>query len=196
MTTPPEPGRLSREVRLVAVALQFLTRLPVPSFERWDDRWLNDCVRHFPLVGLLVGSIGGAVLWAAGSLWTPLVAAILAVATTALVTGAFHEDGLADTFDGLGGSVGRARALEIMKDSRIGSYGALALMLVTALRVAGLAALAAHSLPLAALSCALVHAVARLAPIGLMAALPYAGDAEHAKAKPLATHVALSLIHI
>ncbi len=188
----PVRGRLHAELRLVGVALQFLTRIPVPAFSHWDERWLNDCVRHFPLVGAAVGAIGGAVLWVAAQFWSPTVAALLAVAATALVTGAFHEDGLADSFDALGGAVGRERALEIMKDSRIGSYGAVALVLVTALRVMGLASLAASSPVLGAVACTLGHAMARLAPIALMAALPYGGDVEHAKAKPLATRVAWS----
>lgn len=180
---------LRHELRLVAVALQFLTRVPVPAFRTWDDDWLNGCVRHFPLVGAAIGAFGAAVLWAAAQVWPPLVAAVLSVAATAWLTGAFHEDGLADTADGLGGAVDRERALAIMKDSRIGSYGALALGLVTLLRVAALATLAAADPMLAAAACVWAHAAARAVPVAVMAALPYAGDAAHAKAKPLAVQV-------
>lgn len=180
---------IRHELRLALVALQFLTRVPVPAFRHWDDAWLNACVRHFPLVGAGVGLVGAAVLWMAAQVWPPLVAAALSLAATAMLTGAFHEDGLADTADGLGGAVSRERALAIMKDSRIGSYGALALGLVTLLRVLALAAIAGTDPLLAAVACVWVHAAARAVPVAVMAALPYAGDAEHAKAKPLAVRV-------
>ncbi len=177
-----------QELRLFAVALQFLTRVPV-RLSHWDARWLTDCVRYFPVVGACVGAVCGAVLWGAAQLWSPAIAALLALAVGAVITGAFHEDGLADSFDALGGAVSRERALEIMKDSRIGSYGALALILVTGLRWAALTAMAAHSPALAALALVAVHALARCASVAVMVALPYAGDAEHAKAKPLAQQV-------
>jgi len=179
---------LIRELRLIGVALQFLSRCPLPPawLQPWQPPWLNDCVRHFPLVGALLGAAAGAVLWGAGQLWNPWIAALLALAFSAWACGGFHEDGLADTCDGLGGAVSRERALAIMKDSRIGSYGALGLLFVTALRVAALAALAARDLQVAAWALVWVGAAARWLPVALMGLLPYAGDAEHAKAKPLA----------
>ena len=87
------------ELRLALVALQFLTRVPVPGWvgQGFQADWLNTCVRHFPLVGAGVGGFGAAVLWAALLWWPPAVAALLAVAATVWLTGAFHEDGLADT---------------------------------------------------------------------------------------------------
>lgn len=186
---------LVHELRLFFVALQFLTRLPVPAWvaadKGFDPRWLNACVRYFPLVGALVGGCGALVLWFAAPWWPPLVAALLSVAATVWVTGAFHEDGLADTFDALGGHVPREKALAIMKDSRIGTYGAAALVLGLALRVALVAALAQADPLNAGLALVAAHMLGRTAAVGLMALLPYAGDAEHAKAKPLATAVPL-----
>lgn len=176
-------------MRLFLVALQFLTRLPV-RLNRFEPAWLNDCVRHFPLVGALVGAVGAAVLIGATQLWPPAVAAVLALTVTVALTGGFHEDGLADTFDALGGVVARDQALAIMKDSRIGSYGALALGLTLLLRAALLGVLASRPLwvPVAALVAS--HAFARAAAVGVMVSLPYGGDVEHAKAKPLALAVA------
>ena len=179
----------AREGRLALVALQFLTRVPVPAWRNWDDAWLNDCVRHFPLVGLFVGACGALVLWVAGQLWPPTVAAVLAIAATASITGAFHEDGLADTFDALGGHVQREKALAILKDPRIGSYGAAALVFVTLARVGALAAIANVDLSAAMVALVLAHALGRVAPVLVMARLSYAGDLEHARAKPLATAV-------
>lgn len=180
---------LQHELRLVFIALQFLTRLPVPGWVGYEPAWLNQCARHFPLVGAGVGALGAAVLLAAAAVWPAPVAALLAVAATLVLTGAFHEDGLADTFDGLGGAVPRARALAIMKDSRIGTYGAAALVLSLGLRVALLSVLCAQQPLFAAAVLVLAHGWGRAAAVLLMAALPYAGDAEHAKAKPLATAV-------
>jgi adenosylcobinamide-GDP ribazoletransferase len=174
---------------LFLVALQFLTRLPV-RLTRFEPAWLNDCVRHFPLVGALVGAAGAAVLWGAAQVWPAWIAALLALATTVALTGGFHEDGLADTFDALGGVVPREKALLIMKDSRIGSYGALALGLSLLLRAALLAVLATRPLAGAVAALLASHAFARAAAVGVMVSLPYGGDAEHAKAKPLALAVA------
>lgn len=190
----PSPAPASgpvHQLRLLLVALQFLTRVPVPAWVGvgFQAAWLNTCVRYFPLVGALVGGVGAAVLWAALALWPPHVAALLAVAATVWLTGAFHEDGLADTLDALGGYVPRERALAIMKDSRIGTYGAAALVLSLSLRVLLLGSLATVDPLGAVLALVAAHLVGRTAAVGVMAWLPYAGDAEHAKAKPLATAV-------
>lgn len=177
------------ELRLFFVALQFLTRVPVPAWVGHHPDWLNRSVRHFPLVGAAVGAMGAAVALAALQLWPPLVAATLAVASTLWLTAAFHEDGLADSFDALLGAASRDKALAIMKDSRIGSYGAAALVLALLLRVLLLATLLERA-PLAG-ACAWLaaHAAGRALAVGLMALLPYAGDEDHAKAKPLARSV-------
>ena len=176
-------------MRLFLAALQFLTRLPV-RLDRFEPAWLNDCVRHFPLVGMLVGGAGAAVMVAALQWWPAWIAAVLALTATVALTGGFHEDGLADTFDALGGVVPRDKALAIMKDSRIGSYGALALGLSLLLRAALLAVLATRPVPGAIAALLASHAFARGAAVGVMVSLPYGGDAEHAKAKPLALAVA------
>ncbi|HEV6965026.1 adenosylcobinamide-GDP ribazoletransferase [Roseateles sp.] len=175
-------------MRLLLVALQFLTRLPV-RLSGFQPAWLNDCVRHFPVVGAGVGLAGGAVLAAATQVWPAWIAAVLALAATVALTGGFHEDGLADTFDALGGVVSRDKALAIMKDSRIGSYGALALVLSLLLRAALLAVLATRPLGAAVAALVASHAFARTAAVGVMVSLPYGGDVDHAKAKPLALAV-------
>jgi adenosylcobinamide-GDP ribazoletransferase len=172
------------ELRLVGVALQFLTRLPVRV--GYDPQWLNDSARHFPLVGACVGAAGAVVLWAAALLFPQAIAVGLSMAATVWLTGAFHEDGLADTCDALGGAVSRERALEIMKDSRIGTYGAVGLVFVLGLKAAALTALAPWW---AAAALVLGHTVSRAAAVSLIRFLPYAGDVAQAKAKPLARRV-------
>ena len=142
-----------------------------------------------PAVAVIVGAVGAAVLIAAHGLWPPLIAATLAVATTLWLSVAFHEDGLADTFDALLGAAARDQALLIMKDSRIGTYGGCALAASLLLRVLLLADLVARDPAWAAAACVAAHAVGRAAAVALMALLPYAGDEARAKAKPLARAV-------
>jgi adenosylcobinamide-GDP ribazoletransferase len=175
---------IRHELRLMGVALQFLTRVPVRV--GFDPLWLNQSARHFPLVGAFVGAVGALVLWAAGLLFPPAVAVGLSMMATVLLTGAFHEDGLADTCDALGGAVSRERALEIMKDSRIGTYGAVGLLLVLGLKAATLAAL---PLAWAVAALLLAHTVSRTSAVALIRFLPYAGDVSLAKAKPLAERI-------
>lgn len=177
------------EARLIAVALQFLTRVPV-RLAQFDPQWLHASARHFPLVGTAVGAFGAVVLVAALQIWPVWVAVLVSMAATVWLTGGFHEDGLADTCDGLGGAVSRERALSIMKDSRLGSYGALGLGLTLALKAALLVALVdEQGAPAAVAALLLAHGLSRGAAVVLLAALPYGGDADHAKAKPMAQQI-------
>lgn len=146
----------------LAQALRFYSRLPVPALP-WeaDPHALPDfsrLTRIVPLAGLVLGLLPALAL--AGALWLdlgPWIAAILAVGVMTLTTGAFHEDGLADTADSCGG-VTRERRLEIMRDSRIGSFGAAALILALALRISALATLILRTDPAAAAAAILVTA--------------------------------------
>lgn len=129
------------------LALQFLTRLPVPVLARLTPDQaavgLTRAMAWLPPVGTLIGVVTAGVFVAAGWFWPPLVAAILALVVEALLTGAFHEDAVADFCDAFGGTASGERALAIMKDSRIGSYGALGLGLTVLLRIGAITALPA-----------------------------------------------------
>ena len=175
--------RLRYEARLIVVAIQFLTRIPVPSFNHYDPQWLHQSSRYFPAVGLLIGMLCAVVFWFASVLFTPLVAAVISTAFGIKLTGAFHEDGLADSCDGLGGGLTRERTLEIMKDSRLGTYGVLGLVSALLLKISLLAAM-----PISVAIVALIigHTASRLFCISLLTLLPYGGEVEHAKAKPMA----------
>ena len=134
---------ITQEIGHFLVAVTFLTRLPTPSDLNHSEGRLARATRYFSLVGTLIGVIAGGVFFAASQFLAPSVAAGLALATGLLVTGALHEDGLADTFDGLGGGRDAEHALEIMRDSRIGTYGTLALIVSIGLRWMALSALGA-----------------------------------------------------
>jgi adenosylcobinamide-GDP ribazoletransferase len=172
---------MPRQLKLFFCALQFLTRLPAPSFADFQPDWITRAARYYPLVGILVGAISAGVLLAAGQLWSGPLPALLAIAAGVLITGGFHEDGLADTADGLGGGQTPARRLEIMKDSRVGTYGVLALGLVLAIKVAALAAL---PLATAALTLVAAHGAGRVAAVGVMVLGRHVSDRDDAKYKP------------
>lgn len=155
----------------VAAALGLMTRLPVPVNGALAQKRGAAAAWAWPLAGALVGGLAGLVLWASMAVGLPpLAGGFLAVATQVLLTGGLHEDGLADSADGLWGGWTRERRLEIMRDSRIGSYGVLALILSVGLRTAACAAL-----PIGPLACAALigsGAASRAAMAGVMAALP------------------------
>jgi adenosylcobinamide-GDP ribazoletransferase len=173
---------LVRQWRLLVCAVQFLTRLPTPRLPDFEPEWITRSARYFPLAGQLVGLLSAAVWLAAGRLWPGWPAAALSIGVGMLATGGFHEDGLADTADGLGGGQDRNRRLIIMKDSRIGSFGALALIAAILLRVGLLAGLSPWT---GALALFVAHGGARAAAVVVMAILPYAGDPDAAKIKPV-----------
>jgi adenosylcobinamide-GDP ribazoletransferase len=172
---------MRRQAKLLLCAVQFLTRLPTPSFVDFEPGWITRSARYFPLVGLGVGGACALVLLAAGQAWSGALPALLAVAAGVLITGGFHEDGLADTADGLGGGHTSARRLEIMKDSRIGTYGALALGLILAIKVAARATL---PLTTAALALVAAHGAGRTAAVAVMVLGRHVGDPSNAKYKP------------
>lgn len=192
-------------LRHYLLALQFFTRIPVTgALAEWagySQQLLRASAAHFPGVGLLVGMAACvsfaivAVLLPAAP-FAPLAAAFACTIVTVLLTGAFHEDGLADVADGLGGSLQRERALDIMKDSRVGSFGALALVLVVGLKVSLLAVLAARS-PAAVLAALLAgHTVSRFWPLLTVRSLPHVGDTATSKSKPLAESVETRALYV
>lgn len=175
--------RMKHEWILLLVAVQFLTRIPVPAFTHYEPDWLHQSSRHFPAVGLLVGVLCALVFWLTSSAFTPLIGAVISTVFGIKLTGAFHEDGLADTCDGLGGGLTRERTLTIMKDSRLGTYGTLGLVSALLIKVTLLAAMPIN---VAVIALILGHSASRLLCVSLIALLPYGGEIEHAKAKPMA----------
>jgi adenosylcobinamide-GDP ribazoletransferase len=129
-------------VREFLIATQFLTRLPVPVKTNWTMADLRDSVPMFPIVGIIIGLLASLAYLAAAILNLPaVIAAILAMSAMALLTGGLHEDGLSDVADGFGGGRTREDKLRIMRDSRLGSYGAIVLFLVLTLRISTISTL-------------------------------------------------------
>ena len=188
---------IRRESEYFFAAVRFFTRLPVPAWVGHSAEQLNHATRYFPLVGVIVGASGAGVTWVALQLWPPGIAILLGMVATLFVTGAFHEDGLADSIDGFGGGWSREQVLAIMKDSRIGSYGAIGiaaslLLKFQALHTLGGVPHAGHFIPPApTLFAALLagHAASRFAAVTLIFALDYARDDASSKSRPLATRL-------
>lgn len=169
------------QVRLFFIALQFFTRLPIPGWVGFEAAWLQHASRYFPLVGGVVAAVAAGVYYAAALVLPAPVAAVLSTAASIWITGAFHEDGFADTCDGLGGGTTKERALEIMKDSRVGAYGAIGIVCMLATKLSALAMLPPR---VAVPALFLAHPLSRLAATALIWKLDYVRG--EGKAKPLA----------
>lgn len=191
-------------LRHFLLAIQFFSRIPVTgrlaAWVGWSPELQRASAAHLPGVGWLVGCWAAALLALAlwllpGSPWTPLLAALISTAGTLWLTGGFHEDGLADVADGLGGFVAPERALEIMKDSRLGAYGVMTLIMALLTKVALIALLISvmqpvwGAAPVLMLVCC-IHVLSRYAPLVLMHKLAHIGLAAssktlHVAGKPL-----------
>jgi adenosylcobinamide-GDP ribazoletransferase len=186
-------------MRALLLALQYFTRVPLPgAVARWagfDAGLQRASLAHLPGVGLVVAGVAAACYWAAAtalprSSIAPLLAAVLSTVATVLLTGALHEDGLADMVDGLGGSTDRQRALEIMKDSRIGSFGVLALILAVMAKT-GLLGLVGGIAGWRGAAAALLggHVVSRGLALAIVATLPNIGSAATSKSLRVAARM-------
>lgn len=174
-----------RQLRLFLTAVQFFTRLPVPAWVGHSAQQLEQAARYLPLVGMLVGAIAAAVLYLA-ALVLPLSLSVgLSMIAGILVTGAFHEDGLSDFADGFGGGHTKEKMLAIMKDSRIGAYGAIAIVLALLLKYQALVELCGkHSLMLVAAALIAAHSGSRLMAASIMLTQRYVREDDSARAKP------------
>jgi adenosylcobinamide-GDP ribazoletransferase len=181
---------MAQQLRLFLVALQFYSRIPVTGraadWMGWDPAWLGRATRYFPLVGIVV-ALGQAFVYVAASVVLPHpVSLLLAMGAGLLLTGMFHEDGWADFCDAFGGTSERSRTLEIMRDSRIGAYGAIGIGMLLLLRFETLAHVDTDWI-VASLVCA--AAFSRGCAVLVMASLPYVREEDDAKAKPVARGV-------
>lgn len=182
-------------LRHYLLAVQFFSRIPVAgrlaAWVGWSPEMQRASAAHLPGVGWLVGLwaalLLAALLWLLpANPWSPLAAALISTAGTLWLTGGFHEDGLADVADGLGGLVPAERALEIMKDSRIGAYGVMALLMTLLTKVVLIALLLSVMQPFwgpapALILVCCIHVLSRFAPLVLMRSLPHVGLAASSK---------------
>ena len=187
-------------VRHYLLALQFFTRIPVTgrlaSWVGYSPLMLRASAAHFPGIGWLVGGItatasSALLLVLPNNAMAPLVVAVLGTVISVMLTGAFHEDGLADVADGLGGASDREGALSIMKDSRVGAFGALALVLVVLTKVSLLASIGSADAAVMCWGLFAAHVASRGFPLLLIRAMSYLGDSAGSKSKPLADRISV-----
>lgn len=180
---------MRRELDIFLTALMFFTRVPVPEAAgyTYKPEYLQQSSRYFPLIGWLVGGVAGAIYWLTSFWWPPILAIIFSMVASILLTGAFHEDGWADVCDGFGGGFTKQRVLDIMKDSRLGTYGSIGLIFALGTKALTLTELSTSQLlPLLLIT---GHTVSRLAATSVIYTHEYVRENEDSKAKPLATGI-------
>lgn len=169
--------------------MTFYTRIPCPNSIRILPDELNSSIRYYPLIGFIVGALSFCVFWGANFLFGTNLAVVLSIAAGVLLTGSFHEDGFTDVFDGFGGGWTKEKILEIMKDSRIGAFGTIALVLLIALKILSLNTLTSVLSDSNMIAVFLIfvsyHSLARLTSGNIVFLSKYARADETSKVKPI-----------
>lgn len=174
---------MKKQISIFFNAILYFTRIPVPVKIEYSDEILNRSMRYFPFVGWVVGAIGGVIYWASSLVMPEALALLLSMLATIFVSGAFHEDGFADFCDGFGGGYTKDKILDIMKDSRIGTYGSIGLMGILATKFTALYSIRDLSIPLVLLA---GHSLSRLMPVLLIYTSVYARKDDSSKSRAIA----------
>ena len=184
---------IKKQRRVFLNAVMFFTRIPCPEIKDFQESEMEQSRCYFSLIGILVGAIGFGVFYGATFILPTPVAIILSLTATLLTTGALHEDGFADMVDGFGGGWKRERILEIMKDSHIGAFGVIALILLFALKFTLLLAILPQLNGLYTLALFLcMHSLSRACASILMYQLKYVREESSSKVKSLTTPLSSS----
>lgn len=177
---------MRKEIRIFFTALMFFTRIPCPKWVDHSEEYLNKSSRYFPLMGWIVGGISAIVYVGCSYLFPIPLAVLLSMVASIYVTGAFHEDGLADVCDGFGGGWTKEKIMDIMKDSRVGAFGVIGIVLTLLIKYTALTSMPAYSLGFMPLMLIAGHSISRFFAVTFLMTHEYA-RIEGSKAKPLAT---------
>lgn len=179
---------MKKEIDIFFTAMMFYTRIPCPKNITHDPDYLNKATRYFPLIGWIVGLISGLVFIAVSQILPVTIAVLLSMIASILTTGAFHEDGFADVCDGFGGGWTKEKILKIMKDSAIGAYGAIGILLLLVLKFTILVeVMTTLSNPVAIILIFITaHAVSRWVAATIIFTHNYVREDELSKSKPIA----------
>lgn len=177
-------GKCRYQWELFLLAVSFFSRLPVPASLPYSETRMNQAGRYFALVGVVLGVLCAAAFWLLSLMFPASVAIVITMAFSLLLTGAFHEDGLTDMADGIGGGMTVERRLSIMKDSRIGTYGAVTLIMGLLAKFVFWGELAYE--PQFLLMIVVAYTVSRALAATLIYDMPYVSDRDTSKSKPLA----------
>ncbi|AXT55830.1 adenosylcobinamide-GDP ribazoletransferase [Aquimarina sp. MMG015] len=184
---------MKKEIHIFFTALMFFTRIPCPKWVNHDPGYLRKSSKYFPLVGILIGGIGASIFYGFSFLFSLEISLLLSMFSTIYATGAFHEDGFADVCDGFGGGWTKEKILLIMKDSRLGTYGTIGILLLLAIKFSALREIAPVYIPLIIIS---GHSLSRFIATTLIFTHPYVRDTEDSKAKPAAKSMSISMLMI
>lgn len=187
---------MKSEVRIFFTALMFYTRIPCPSFTDHSEEYLNKATRYFPLIGWIVGAAAALTIYLLHLILPLSVCVVLSLLTSVLVTGAFHEDGLADVCDGFGGGWTSTKILDIMKDSRVGTYGVVGLMIVFMLKLSSTLELAQLDFSFAIKTIFLAHVLSRFIAESIIFTHEYAREDATSKIKPIAKRIGVKNLFI
>lgn len=171
-----------KELKILFTAIMFYTRIPVPKSTGYSNEMLNKATRYFPFIGWIVGGIGAFFVWFLGAYLPQEVTIIATLILMILVTGAFHEDAFADFCDGFGGGYTKEKILAIMKDSHVGVYATVGLVLLLLAKYTLLTNIAFNQV---AILIFVAHAFSRLLPVFLIFSSNYVSAKQTAKAKPV-----------
>lgn len=180
---------IKKEINIFIAAIAFFTRIRIRIPDSCNSLHFNQAVRYLPWLGFLIGASSALIFWLAMFIFPLSVAVLLAMLVPVLITGAFHEDGLADVFDGFGGGYSRERILEIMKDSRIGTFGVVSLIFALFFRYELLTSMPVSLTPFVLI---LGSSLSRFFILPTMHWLAYARNDETSKAKPVIKTVSWS----
>lgn len=181
------------EIQVFLTAVMFYTRIPCPKWVDHSEEYLNQATRYFPLIGCIVGLASGLVFWLSSFVMPSPVGVVLSMVCGILLTGALHEDGFADVCDGFGGGWTKDKILGIMKDSVVGAYGVIGVVLILLLKFLLLSELAkAFPLQLIVVVLICAHSVSRFGAVLMIFSMKYVRENEDSKAKPVAKSLSLT----
>lgn len=173
---------MKEQLKILLTGIMFYTRIPVPKKLKYTEERLNRATKYFPLIGGIIGLFTAFVFWGANKFFPVDISVLLSMASGIILTGAFHEDGFADVCDGFGGGYSKEQRLKIMKDSRIGTYGTVGLVLILAVKFFTLRYFNPKIIvPLLILA----HSLSRLMPVIVIYFSKYSRDDATSKIKPI-----------
>lgn len=177
---------IRRELTYLLTAVMFFTRIPIPVKLPYSSEIMNKSQKYFPVIGYLVGGIAALVYWASTYLFSSDIAIVLSMVATVLLTGAFHEDGFTDVCDSFGGGYGKEKIMTIMKDSRIGAYGVIGIVLLLLLKFLTLNNIAPLSSTFILVVILNGHITSRFHAATAIYTHKYVRDTDDSKSKPMA----------
>ena len=183
---------MKKELRIFFTALMFYTRIPCPKWVDHSEDYLNKATRYLPLIGWIVGAFNVLIIYVCSFIFPISICVVMALGASVLLTGAFHEDGYADLCDGFGGGWTKSQILEIMKDSRVGTYAVVGLILLIFLKIFILITLIEYELLYCLKSIALAHILSRWSVTTIIFTHNYSRDDGVSKVKPIAKKLTLT----